>query len=148
MGVTTGGGTVWIDVPNANRIVRLDPATNRILATVTLPYPPCAFLAADKAALWSAAGACGEVVGRIDAHTNRLTETVKGEPHPIGLALGFGSLWVAVLDLKTVDRIDPRTRRVVGRLPITGIPTHVGVGFGSVWVRDDDGHVLRIRPQR
>jgi YVTN family beta-propeller protein len=148
MGVTTGGGTVWVDVPNANRIVRLDPTKNRVTATVKLPYPPCAFLAADRTALWSAAGACGEVVGRIDARSPRLTGTVKDEPHPIGLALGFGSLWVAVLDLKTVDRVDPRTGRVVARLSIAGIPTHVGVGFGSVWVRDDAGRVLRIRPQR
>jgi virginiamycin B lyase len=144
---TTGGGAVWIAVPNANRVVRLDPATNRVAATVTVPSPPCGFLAADKTAVWSAAASCGELVSRIDARTNRPSGTVKDEPHPVGLALGFGSLWVAVLDLQTVDRVDPRTGRVIARLPIAGIPVQLGVGFGSVWVRDDTGRVLRIRPQ-
>jgi hypothetical protein len=34
---------------------------------------------------------------------------------PIGLALGFGSLWVADIDRKTIDRINPRTGRMVAR---------------------------------
>jgi len=146
MGVVAGGGTVWANVPNANTLVRVDPARNRATGTVKLPFPPCGFLAADRAAVWQAAASCGDVVARIDRPTHRI-RIVKGEPHPIGLSLGFGSLWVAVLDLKTVDRIDPRTGRIVGRLPTGGLPIRTGIGFGSVWVRDDMGRVLRIRPQ-
>jgi virginiamycin B lyase len=146
MGVAAGGGAIWANVPNANTIVRLDPATNRAAGAVKLPFPPCGFLAADRAAVWQAAASCGDVVARIDRRTRRI-RIVEGEPHPIGLSLGFGSLWVAVLDLKTVDRLDPRTGRIVGRLPTGGIPIRTGVGFGSVWVRDDTGRVLRIRPR-
>ena len=67
---------------------------------------------------------------------------------PIGVALGFGSLWVADLDAKTVDRVNPRTGRIVARLRVGDHPVHLGAGFGSVWVRDDSGRVLRITPQR
>jgi hypothetical protein len=67
---------------------------------------------------------------------------------PIGVALGFGSLWVADLDAKTVDRVNPRTGRIVARLRVGDHPVHLGAGFGSVWVRDDSGRVLRIRPRR
>jgi streptogramin lyase len=67
---------------------------------------------------------------------------------PIGLGLGFGSLWVADIDRKTIDRVNPRTGRIVARLRVGGIPIRLAIGFGSVWVRDDTGRVLRIAPQR
>src|SRR5207248_2952181 len=51
--LTAARGAVWVGVPNENRIVRIDATTNRVTSTMKLPYPPCAFLAADTAALWS-----------------------------------------------------------------------------------------------
>ncbi len=53
----------------------------------------------------------------------------------------------ADLDSKAIDRIDLRTRRIVGRLPVGGYPVRLAIGFGSVWVQDDQGRVLRIKPQ-
>jgi virginiamycin B lyase len=147
MGVTAGHGSVWVAVPNGNRIVRLDPATNAVTATVKLPYCPGASLAVDKTAVWSAGGGCGDVVARVDPRTNRLIPPLQREPHPVGLRLAFGSVWVAVLDSANVDRIDPLTGRIVARLRVGGKPIRLAVGFGSVWVNDDLGRVLRIKPQ-
>ena len=65
----------------------------------------------------------------------------------MGVALAFGSLWVAVFGSGDVDRIDPRTGQVEARLHVGGWPVRLGVGFGSVWVNDDKGRVLRIQPQ-
>jgi virginiamycin B lyase len=146
MGVFAGSGAVWAAVPNGNRIVRIDPATNAVSAIVKLPYCPGGYLVADKTALWSAGGGCGDVVARVDPRTNRLTGPLEREPHPVGLGLAFGSVWVAVLDSANVDRIDPQTGRVVARLPVGGKPVRLAVGFGAVWVNDDLGRVLRIEP--
>jgi DNA-binding beta-propeller fold protein YncE len=146
MGVFAGGGAVWAAVPNGNRIVRIDPATNAVTAIVKLPFPPCGNVIADKTALWSAGGGCGDVVARVDLRTLRLTRPLEREPHPVGLGLAFGSVWVAVLDSANVDRIDPQTGRVVARLRVGGIPVRLAVGFGAVWVNDDRGRVLRIEP--
>ncbi len=140
-------GAVWVGVPNENGIVHVDPATNRVVATVKLPYPPCAFLAADTTALWSTGGGCADMVGRIDLQTKKLTARL-AEPHPVGLALAFGSVWVAVLGSANVDQLDPRTGSLVARLPVGGVPVRLAVGFGSVWVNDDNGRVLRIQPER
>jgi len=113
-----------------------------------LPDQPCAFLAADEHAVWAAGGECASRVFRIDPKTNRPSGTVKGAlVAPIGLALGFGSLWVADLDAKTIDRVNPKTRRIIARLPVGGYPVRLAVGSGSVWVRDDTGRVLRIQPR-
>jgi streptogramin lyase len=87
------------------------------------------------------------VVGRIDPAVKKLTAKL-AEPHPVGLALAFGSVWVAVLDSANVDQIDPQTGRLLARLHVGGTPVRLAVGFGSVWVNDDNGRVLRIQPQR
>lgn len=147
MAITTGGGAVWVSVPSSSAVIRIDPATNTVTARVRLPGQPCAFLAADHRAVWAAGGHCAPTVMRVDPRTKKFSVRVKGLIAPIGLALGFGSLWVADLDSKAIDRVNPRTGRIVGRLPVGGYPVRLAVGFGSVWVRDDTGRVLRIKPQ-
>jgi YVTN family beta-propeller protein len=146
--ITSGRGAIWMSVPNLNSVVRVDPATNAVTATIHVSDQPCGFLAADVRAVWASGAHCSAGITRIDPRTNAQTQIVRGEIAPIGLALGFGSLWVADIDRKTIDRVNPRTGRIVARLPVGGIPIRLAAGFGSVWVRDDTGRVLRIRPHR
>jgi virginiamycin B lyase len=145
MSLTATRDTLWVAVPNANEIVRVDPATNHVVGRLDLSYSPCAFVVADQGGVWSAGGSCADAVARIDVRTKALTALVI-EPHPVGLALAFGSVWAAVIDSADVDRIDARTGRVTARFHIRGTPVRLGVGFGSIWVNDDSGRVLRIRP--
>ena len=150
MAMSSGGGSVWVTVPKMRALVRIDPAINAVTATIRLPQAPCGLVAADAHAVWAAGGYaddCASDVARVDAATNRRAGTVKGLEGPIGLALGFGSLWVADLGSKEIDRVNLRTRKIVARLPVRGVPISLAVGFGSVWVRDDTGRVLRIKPQ-
>jgi len=153
MAVTAGSGAVW--VTGSNAVLRIDPTTNEIVSKIGLSSrrsgQPCGFLAADERTVWSASAHCDAwsghgVVTRLDARTNRSTKIVSGLKAPIGLALGFGSLWVDDLDAKAIDRVDPRTGRLVARLPVGGYPVRLAIGFGSIWVRDDLGRVLRINP--
>jgi YVTN family beta-propeller protein len=139
-------GAIWVALPNANELVRVDPATKSVVATVKLPFTPGAYLLADRVGIWSAGGFSADVVAHIDARTRKIISRVY-EPHPVGLGLSHGSVWVAAIDSANVDRIDPRTGRVVARLHVGGTPVRLGVGFGSVWVNDDNGRVLRIQPQ-
>ncbi len=148
MSVTASGRTVWVGVSGLNAIVRIDATTNKVVARIHTA-PSCGPLAVSKDAVWLAGAHCGAQITRIDPHANRVNGKVKGKlSAPIGLALAFGSLWVADLDAKTIDRVDTRSGRIVGRLPVGGYPIRLDVGFGSIWVRDDTGRVLRIRPER
>ncbi len=151
MAVTIGGGAVWVTAPNLGAIVRIDPATNRVTATIHLSPrrigQPCGFITADQHAVWAAGAHCGAVVARIDPRTNKPSGRVLAVTTPIGVGLGFGSLWVADLDAKAIERVNPRTTRVIGRLPVVDEPVRLAIGFGSVWSRDDTGRVLRIKPQ-
>ena len=145
MEVIAAGGVVWAVVPQGNSVVRIDPETNE-KTVFKLDFPPCAYLDADESTVWSTGGACADVVGRIDVRTHGLTKLV--EPHPIGLKLAFGHVWVASLAAGNVDQIDRRTDQVVARLPVGGLPIHLAVGFGSIWVLDGGGRILRIQPTR
>jgi YVTN family beta-propeller protein len=145
MSLTVTGGKLWVAVPNGNEIVGIDPATNDVVTRLSIPYAPCAYLAADPGGVWWAGGTCADKVGRIDVRTKELTATVD-EPHPVGLALAFGSVWTAVIDSADLDRIDPHSGRLIGRLHVRGTPVRLSAGFGSIWVNDDTGRVLRVRP--
>jgi YVTN family beta-propeller protein len=145
MSLIAAGTSLWVAVPNANEIVRIDSLTNTLVGRLKLPYSPCAFLVADKTDVWSAGGGCADTVGEIDVRTKALTATVS-EPHAVGLALAFGSVWAAVIDSANLDRIDTHSGRLVARLHVGGTPVRLGVGFGSIWVNDDNGRVLRVRP--
>jgi DNA-binding beta-propeller fold protein YncE len=147
MSVFVRDDAVWVAVPNANEIVKIDPATNTVAARVQMPYSPCAFITADADTVWNSAGGCGDVIGRIDAHAGRVVSMLEGEPHPVGLVLAFGSVWVAALHAPSIDRLDPETERLTARLPIGGSPVALEAGFGSIWVADDGGRLLRIDPQ-
>ena len=149
MSVGFGAGAVWVGVAKLEAVVRINPATNAVVSTIQVPGQPCGFLAADQKTVWAAGAHCANWVARLNPRSNRRTGQVKGYLlAPIGLALGFGSLWFADLDAKEIDRVNPRTGRISARLSVGGLPIRLGVGFGSVWVRDDGGRVLRIRPQR
>jgi len=121
--------------------------TNAITARVRVSGQQCSFLGADQRAVWAAGGHCSGGVARLDPRTNKQTGIVKGEKSPIGLALAFGSLWVADLDAKRIDRVNVRTGRILARLVVGGSPAHLAAGFGSIWVKDDAGRVLRVAPQ-
>ena len=143
MGLTASGDAVWVANNAGRRIVRIDPRTNKVVDSIRLGhFMPCGFLAADRSAVWSAGAVCTGAVARIDPRSKRVTAKL-AEPHAVGLALAFGSLWVAVFESGDVDRIDPRTGQVAARLHVGGWPVRLGVGFGSVWVNDDKGRVLQ-----
>ena len=58
MAVAADAGAVWVSVPSAASVVRIDPGTNTVVARVQLAQTPCAFLAAGGGAVWSAGGHC------------------------------------------------------------------------------------------
>jgi DNA-binding beta-propeller fold protein YncE len=139
---------VWVALKNGNSIVQVDPATNSVVATTRIAYPPGGMLAADETGVWSTCACDGDGVARVDSRTNRITTTHLAERFPVGIEVAFGSVWVANEGSGNIDQIDPHTGRLVARLHIAGLPELLGIGFGSVWVNDDFGRVLRIEPQR
>ena len=144
--LTADSDAVWVANSVGRRVVRIDPRTNKVVDSIDLEhFMPCGFIVADRSTVWSAGATCTAAVARIDPRTRKVTAQL-AEPHAVGMALAFGSLWVAVFESGDVDRIDSAQDRSLSRLHVGGRPVRLSAGFGSVWVNDDKGRVLRIRP--
>jgi len=135
-GLAVGEGAIWLlgDVGDP-RLWRISPVTGRILATVSLPFPPGG-VAAGLGGVWVSAQ-LGDRVLRVDARTNRIVASIQVGREPTGLAVGDGSVWVANTLDRTVSRIDPDTDRVVATVSVSASPLRLAVGDGSVWVAAD-----------
>ena len=147
--LTVGGGSLWIATHTATGEVverwRLHPLGRQ--RTYRLGYYDYGNdVTFGYGAAWIALGAPADAVLRIDARSGRARRIPVGS-FTVGLAAGFGSVWVAEREDDTVRRIDPvtgRTRRVIA---VGHVPAGVAVGLGSVWVTSQcAGTLSRIDP--
>jgi hypothetical protein len=127
-GVAAGEGAVWVvggtcvaplpEDPDVCRldpwVARIDPRTNRVVATIPLDRPPgirsadlfplTSWVAAGEGGVWVAVGWdswTGEVV-RIDPQTNEVVARIDAHGHPGEVAVGAGSVW-GLSDLAFTD---------------------------------------------
>ena len=130
--VATSPGAVWVTVPDPGKahVVRIDPATNRVVATVPVDENG-GRLAVTENAVWSATNT--PTVAEIDPATNTVASRVNAGALVFGAAAGLGSIWVTRPGAGLV-RIDPGAHRVVGELSIPGpCSRRLGqVPYGSV----------------
>jgi len=150
--IAFGGGALWI-ADHAGWLVKVDPATYRVVARQRLAFGPHGVAANDRA------------VYVADAHANRLLEAdpvtakirrvAKLSPGSIFPVLGANSIWSSSAAGWSgaygrrddrVLRVDPATLRIVETLHVGGGVPSVTFGFGSVWAADNDGRVVRITP--
>lgn len=97
--------------------------------------------------LWVAAQDSNQVV-RVDPATGRASAVIP-VPRPLGIAAGFGALWVTSYgEHPALLRVDPASLRVTARTPI-GVAGTVAAGADAVWVACGEGEgpsVLRVDP--
>jgi DNA-binding beta-propeller fold protein YncE len=114
-GIAAGVDAVWAAA--SGRLLRIDPVSNRVVATVRLGGFPSRVVASGRD-VWAAVtrqSGPGELV-RVDARANRIVARIRVGDGPVGVAVGLGSVWVANSSRSSVMRIDPRRNRVVATL--------------------------------
>jgi hypothetical protein len=133
---------VWIPVPDAGSVIRIDPLTDRVVARIEVAGKPRSLALNEDSVYVPADGA----IARIDAETNAVVETIDTPDfRPLVVFLDGDDLWmtdggskVGVLDLQT------KQLTIVVETLATGM-TGVAVGDGTVWVTQTSrGEVLRI----
>jgi YVTN family beta-propeller protein len=155
--IAVGQGALWVAsvapgdlaTPGKDQVTRIDLATGRRVAAITVGRAPLD-LAATPGAVWVPnAGGGGDSVTRIDPQTNRLVgRPVRTGASPQSLAVGGGSLWVANHDAQTVTRIDQASGKVLADIPVPSEPHRVAYGAGAAWVGNwHDNSVSRIDPE-
>ncbi len=82
----------------------------------------------------------------IDPHSDKVSSVATGI-RPGSLAAGFGSIWVANGDDRTLSRIGPETESLERTYPLTATPTGLASGSGAIWIANGLlGTVSRLDP--
>lgn len=129
-GLTAYGGALWVSDHTIGKVVRIDPATNRITGTVHLPGAD--WITGYRGSLYVSQET--DVVTRIDARTLKVTGSVKTARNPLGSAIVGGRLWVPCIDANTIVVVDPSTMKVTARRPGGPSPIVVLRAYGHTWV--------------
>jgi hypothetical protein len=138
-------GSIWISQPD--RVARLDAATGRVEATISVPgTSDFRNLAAGAGSIWVDDTGTATLT-RIDPVHNAVVKSVSLNAHPLvidGLAFVDGRLWVAQPDPANDARgdvvaIDPLTYKIVRRATIPRTFTVMSGGNHALWyVRNSD----------
>lgn len=127
---------VWVLSPPDNTVSRIDPATNRRVATVPVGRQASG-MAVAGGAVWVSLPERGGL-GRIDPAGNRLTLVPVRQCCFGELVGGERALWAANAWDGTLIRLDPSSGREVARIALpraaAQYPCWVVAGGGAVWV--------------
>jgi basic membrane protein A len=140
--LTRGAGAIWV-ASGDNRVVRVDPATSKVVAEISVPSAPVD-LVVYEGAVW--VELVGERLARIEPRTNGVTASVAiGDP--VSIAAGAGAVWIADL-FGVMRRVDPTTAAVTDTVRVGREPSAVGFGGGAVWLASSSsGEILRVDPR-
>jgi hypothetical protein len=155
-GLAFGADSLWIAA--GDRLLRLDPATDRVMASIPLAQQDSgpAGLAFGAGAVWVPVAVPGSL-WRVDPASNKIVARIPlGESLAgfIGIAASDHAVWITSGEQQDGERggvlfrIDPRRNRVTARLPLPGVPSDVAADRGSVWVATTSGQVLAVEPGR
>jgi DNA-binding beta-propeller fold protein YncE len=154
-GIAVDGGAVWLLTANPSSVIKIDPASGKVLARIPLkpPQPPkhgivdTWWMAAGGGSLWVAI-ANYDQAARVDEATAKVKAYVPVPVQiPFGAAVYRGSAWIA--GESKVVRIDPAANQVAGVVTLSrsrAVFTQVTAGPSGLWATDyDAGKLYRLR---
>jgi YVTN family beta-propeller protein len=120
---------VWVASRRTGTVSRLDPVTNRVVATIS-GLATANAVVVGEGMVWVAGDAR---IWRIDPVSDRVTASFPVGPGDGGLLAAHGALWVAT-NGGTVLHLDPATGRVVKTIDVRNPPSALVSLDGAVWV--------------
>lgn len=128
-------GAVWVANADSDSVMRIDPATNQVVATIAIP--DATGVTVGLGAVW-VVGATGQVT-RIDPSTNQIVTAIATQPTGGSIATGSGAVWVTNPGSEgqadgSLTRIDPATNQVVAKTQLGSNPQEVVVVGTNVWI--------------
>jgi len=136
--------SVWVAGTKPYAIRRIDPATNRIIATVLIPGEACSGLAAGLGSIW--VPLCGDrsALMRVDPASSKISATLPIAPSGPegGIATSEDSAWMVTDKNGTLSRIDPSTNRVRQRISIPAGSYNPLFSKDIVWITGVENSVL------
>ena len=119
-GLAVGVGAVWVVVPFAGELVRVDPSTNETKTFDVGGQPVGVAVFGDS--VW-VIGITPHSVLRIDPATGKVIATIPLPSEPLGIGAGLDGMWVSGRDM--LASVDPSTNQL-------SVRSLEGVGSGGV----------------
>lgn len=144
LNVVEGAGSIWVASDGKGVISRVDPATNAVIASITVD-PGTFYLAFGYGALW-AVSSDQQSVQRIDPQTNTVTVRTALGKMPGFLAVGEDAVWVQEQGDGTLARVDKTSGAVSGRVKVGENLKwgDIDTGGGKVWLRTTDDQQFAV----
>jgi virginiamycin B lyase len=135
---------VWVGSTGPYAVHKIDPNTNKRVATVKLRGEPCAGLATGFGSLWIPLCGRTPVLAKVDLRSNELTGVLKVGPAAAegGVATSQDSVWIVVDKSGSLARIDPNTGKVRQTVRVPAGSYNPFYSDGQIWVTRADGSEL------
>jgi len=141
---------VWVTSAKTNTVRRLDPKTNKVVATVDVGSQPCSGLAAGFGSIW-VPNCTDQTISRIDIKTNTVMSKIDVGPaaREGGITASADSVWILSDKKGLLSRIDPATNRPVAeiQMPKGSVVCVVGEDRAIWVVSPDESVVARVDPK-
>lgn len=132
-GTASGLDSVWVAAYDSGRLLRIDPATNRITQRIRVAPGICPVLVAGGS-VWVASDKT-DVVYRVDPRRGRIVARVRVSHWPAHLAVASGSVWVSSYEHGHVAQISLKTNRMRRVYKFNGrYPSGLARTNGALWV--------------
>jgi len=154
-GLAFGAGAVWVPMAVPGAVWRIDPASNRVVARISLggPLREAISVSATRGAVWVASRGEGErgVLLRVDPARQRVVAEIPLDGVPTAVAASPAAAWVATAGGRVLV-VDAKRNRVAGSVntgggPLLGFSQTIALGGGGVWLAEPFAElVVRIDP--
>lgn len=118
--IAVGAGSVWVTSFDHDTLIRIDPATKKIVATIAVGTNPESLLVTADT-VWTANHRGGSI-SKVAVATNAVVATFDFANHgtsgPKGVVMAAGDVWTTVPNMLSLFRISPTTGGVVARLTL------------------------------
>jgi virginiamycin B lyase len=138
------GDSVWVAGAKPDSIQRINPATNKVVANISLSGEACSGLDFGFGSLW--VPVCGErpSLVRIDAATNTVAAILPVGPAGAegGIAASADSIWLVTDKQGTLARIDPANETVRQKITIVAGSYNPIFADGLIWITGVESKTL------
>jgi streptogramin lyase len=135
---------IWVASTKPYALQRIDPSSNRVVATVRVSGEACSGLASGFGSIW--VPLCGKKskLVRIDAVKNAISATLSIAPAGPegGIAASDDGVWLVTDKNGTLSRIDPKTNSVRQKISIPPGSYNPIFSNGIVWITGVESSVL------
>jgi YVTN family beta-propeller protein len=129
----------------ADALQRIDPKTNKLVATLRLGSGPTG-VAVGRGTVWTI-HLDDNRISKIDPRSSEVVAT-SSAPGPKAVTAGAGSVWVVNGDGRTVTQLDERSAAQTHVLSVPASTDLIAFGSGAVWAASPlTGSVAQINPR-